>query len=127
MNNPDAIIADFHNQTELASVPAPTMEQASSKYIDFNQIDSIRKRMLLSVDSLATLFGITRVTYYNWMSGVKPRKPKQLQVRKVMRNLATAVAVHNWPTEEAFQVRQPERLKMLQELLASLDKEPEQQ
>lgn len=94
------------------------------KAIDFEKIEAVRKHMLLTVNSLVTIFGTTRVSYYNWLKGGKMRKATADHIRKVTRKLLTVMTQHGWPYDLVFVASQPERLKMLQDLIENLDKEP---
>lgn len=102
---------------------APTQEQ-SSKQFDFAKVDALRKHMLLTVESMVTLLGTSRVSYYNWLKRGIKRKKSVEHTRKVVRSLLTVVSQHNWPNDAVFVANQEQRLKMLQDLLENLDKEP---
>lgn len=92
------------------------------KSVEIDKIEALRKHMLLTVDSMVKLYGITRVTYYNWLRGKAMRKSMAEQVRKVTRQLVTCVSKYNWPYDAVFVANQAERLKMLQDLVETLDK-----
>lgn len=112
--------------TEVAEAPAPTTGQA--KALDFNKIDALKKHMLLTTDALCVLLGCSRVSYYGWLlHGVKPRPKMAERIRKVVRELVTAVSQHNWPSPKVFVASPAERLILLQELLKEIDKSTEQQ
>lgn len=89
----------------------------AAKALDFKQIEALRRRMLFTVESMAILYGVTRVTYYNWLKGAKVRRPEQ--VRKVTRGLLACVSDYNWPTTDVLYAKQSERLALAQSLLAS--------
>lgn len=101
---------------------APT--QGQSKTLDFTKIEDLRKYSGLTVNSLVSLFGVSRVTYYSWLksASAKPRKTTEGKIRKVVRGLLSLVAANKWPTQEVFLASQTERLEMLREALESLDK-----
>ena len=102
---------------------APTQEQ-TSKQFDFAKVDALRKHMLLTVESMVVLLNTSRVSYYNWMkSGIKRKKTIE-HVRKQVRTLLTIMNKHNWPNEAVFVANQEQRLKMLQELIETLDNQP---
>lgn len=94
------------------------------KTLDFAKVDALRAHMLLTVDSMVQILGVSRVSYYNWLKGGKMRKPMQDKIRRATRALLTVVSNHNWPNEVTFVAKQPQRLQMLKELLETLDKEP---
>lgn len=89
----------------------------TAKAPDLKQIDTLRRQMLLSVDSMATLYGVTRVTYYNWLKGGKIRNPEH--VRKITRGLVACVTDYNWPTTSVLFASQAERLALAKSLLTS--------
>ncbi len=113
------------NNEEVTVEPAhENMEQADHKPIDFNKIDALRKHMLLTVDSIVKLYGVTRVSYYGWLKGGGMHKTTAAKIRRITRKLVACVSMHNWPNPAVFQASQSERLKMLEELLSSLDNQP---
>lgn len=93
-----------------------------AKPIEMEKIEALRKHMLLTVDSIAKVYGITRVSYYNWLSGrAKMRKPMAERLRKVTRQLVTIVSTQNWPYDAVYVANQAERLKMLQDHIATME------
>ncbi len=96
----------------------------SNEPFDFAKVDALRRHMLLTVESMVTVLGTTRVSYYNWLKGGIKRKKTTEHVRKIVRSLVACVSQHNWPYDAVYVASQPERLKMLQDLLITLDKEP---
>lgn len=98
---------------EPVSTPVLTV-----KAIDFKQIEGLRRQMLFTVESMAKLYGVTRMTYYNWLKGTKVRRPDQ--VRKITRGLLALVTEYNWPTPDVLYAAQPARLELAQKLLASI-------
>lgn len=109
------------NETNVAT--APEQEQ-SAKQFDFAKVDALRKHMLLTVESMVILLNTTRVSYYNWLKNGIKRKKNLEHVRKVVRSLVALVSEDKWPNPVVFVANQAERLKMLQDLLIELDKEP---
>lgn len=108
---------------DVQKLTAPAKEQ--SRAIDMDKIEALRKYMLLTIDSLVKLYGVSRVSYYNWLRGKTIRAATASRVRRVTRHLATCVAQHGWPNEMAFVASQSERLKMLEDLIATLDNSTE--
>lgn len=104
-------------------VPVTEPVQAP-KGLDFAKVDALRRHMLLTVDSMVKLLGVSRVSYYNWVKGGKMRKPMQDHIRGVTRRLVVCVSQHNWPDDAVYVANQKQRLEMLQNLLETLDKEP---
>lgn len=97
-----------------------------SNALDFAKVDALRAHMLLTVDSMTTLLGVSRVSYYNWLKGAKMRDTTQAKIRKVTRSLVALVSNQTWPNDAVFVAKQPERLKMLQDILKELDNQPVQ-
>jgi DNA-binding transcriptional regulator YiaG len=89
----------------------------TSKPLDFDQIDILRRRMLLTVGDIAHLFGVTRATYYAWRNGTPIRKSNDEAVRVVLRKLLSVVSVHKWPTKDVLAADQKQRREMLIALL----------
>lgn len=110
----------------MTNTVEPGAAIAAPKAIEFDKIEALRKHMLLTVNSLVTIYGTTRVSYYNWLKGAKMRKSTSDHIRKVTRKLLTVMTQHGWPNDPVFVASQPERLKMLQDILETLDKEPTQ-
>lgn len=106
---------------------APATGQLVSKPVDFAKVDALRKHMLLTVASMCTLLGTSRVSYYGWLDGVVPRDKTAKHLREMLRKLTAVITFHNWPGPVVFVANQKERLVMLQDILKELDKEPAQQ
>ncbi len=100
-----------------ASPTAVSAPALTAKAPDFKQIEALRRRMLFTVESMAKIYGVSRVTYYNWLKGTKVRRPEQ--VRKVTRGLLACVTDYNWPTTTVLYATQAERLELVQSLLTS--------
>lgn len=63
---------------------------------------------------MATLFGITRMTYYSWMRGdVVIRSRNAARVRRVLRTLVRLVKDGHWPDPEVVASTYEERVEML--------------
>lgn len=103
------------------------MSNEGSKPIDPKKIDALRRHMLLTVASICTIFGTSRVSYYGWLKGTGMRDTTAKRIRDIMRKLVSCVSHYNWPDPAVFVASQAERLIMLQDLLKNLDKEPIQQ
>lgn len=89
----------------------------TNKPLDFQQIEVIRRRMLLTVQDIAGLFGVTRATYYGWLKGKPLRKSNDEAVRTMLRRLLTVVSHHKWPSPEVRAAEQKQRRDMLVALL----------
>jgi len=49
-----------------------------TKPLDFTKVEALRKHMLLTTRDMAELLGVSRMTYYGWVSGKPMRKTNQL-------------------------------------------------
>lgn len=115
------------NNEEVGVAPAVEAEAtpaAKPRAIDFEQIDALRKHMLLTVSSMADLLGASRVSYYNWLKGGGVRDSKVKSIRKTVRLLVTAVTQHDWPNGTVFVADQQSRLQMIKELIKNIDDAP---
>jgi hypothetical protein len=79
--------------------------------------------MLLTVTNMATLFGVSRMTYYGWVSGKSIRKSNELAVRRVLKQLLSIIADEKWPTDEVVKASQTHRMQMLKERLDASHKQ----
>lgn len=80
--------------------------------IDISAVERLRQHMKLSQSDMATLFEVTRVTYYNWTRG-KPVRPANAQrVRVVVRKLV-AIVREGWPAPEVVTLPPKERIRRL--------------
>jgi len=89
--------------------------------LDFARVDALRRRMLLTVDELCQLFGVSRVTYYAWRKGTPPRARTEARVKAVLRKLFWCMTERGWPSEEVLVADQPQRFQMLLELLKEFE------
>lgn len=85
--------------------------------LDFSKVETLRKHMLLSTSDMATLFGVSRMTYYGWTRGKKLRVKNDATVRRVLKQLLWVMTEHNWPTPEVIVADQKVRLQHLQQLI----------
>lgn len=91
------------------------------KELDFEKVERLRKHMRISIEAMTQLLGVSRVTYYAWMRGARPRSEREDKVRKRLRRLAWAVTEKNWPTIEALRAKPKDRYIMLLNLLNSFE------
>lgn len=90
----------------------------------FENIERVRKSMLITMAQLAELIGVTRATYYNWVQGKPVKHVNKVKLKAVMNSLVSLAVIHNWPTQEALQASRKERFELLKTLLKNLDSEP---
>lgn len=71
------------------------------KPLDFAQVEVLRKHLLISVATMAGVMGVSRMTYYKWVTGqaaIRPRK--EVLVRAQIIKLLSLITDHEWPTPE---------------------------
>ena len=85
--------------------------------IDFTKVEALRKHMLLTVQDICDLFGVTRATYYIWLRGKPIRKTNDAVVRAVLKRLLAVMTQHSWPMPEVIASDQKQRKERLHQLL----------
>ena len=96
------------------------MTQPTSKTnkVNFGQIDSLRRHMLLTVSDMAKVLGISRETYYTWLSGEGyPRPKREVYVKKRVRQLLYLLTEKEWPRPDVIAAAPRERLGKLLEVI----------
>jgi DNA-binding XRE family transcriptional regulator len=84
---------------------------------DFGRVEQLRKYMLLSMEDMSVLLGVSRMTYYHWTRG-RPLRQRNLDtVRVVVRKLLNAASQRKWPTPEAKAADPKGRREILVDLL----------
>lgn len=69
--------------------------------IDFQKVDSLRKSLGLNKKSMATILGVSRVTYHHWLAGnSNPRGKTYESLRGRLRKLLGIVRQEGWPPPE---------------------------
>lgn len=92
-----------------------------SKPLDFTKVESLRQHMLLRKEDMASLLGVSRVTYYAWVGGKPLRKSNEANTRAVLKKLLAVVTEHGWPTPTIRSMQQKHRLTALNELLSAYE------
>lgn len=85
--------------------------------LDFTKVEALRKHMLLTVQDMAKLLGVTRMTYYGWIEGKTPRRKNDEKVRHVLKQLLGLMTEHDWPTPDVISATQEQRVAKLYKLL----------
>ena len=85
--------------------------------LDFTKVEALRKHMLLTVQDISDLFGVTRATYYGWLRGKPIRKSNDATVRVMLKRLLAVMTEHSWPMPEVIAADQKQRKERLQQLL----------
>jgi len=85
--------------------------------IDFTKVEALRRHMLLTVQDMADLFGVTRATYYGWLRGKPIRKSNDEAIRSMLKRLLAVMTEHSWPMPEVIAADQKQRKERLQQIL----------
>jgi DNA-binding XRE family transcriptional regulator len=85
--------------------------------LDFAKVEALRKHMLLTTTDMASMLGVSRMTYYGWVRGKPVRKTNDEYVRLMLRKFLAVMTDHNWPTPEVIAMEQPQRKQRLSEML----------
>ena len=85
--------------------------------LDFTKVEALRKHMLLTTDNMASLFGVSRMTYYGWVRGKVLRKSNETTVKAVLKRLLNIMVEDKWPTPDVIAMEQPQRKECLDGLL----------
>jgi len=88
--------------------------------LDFTKVEALRKHMLLTTIDMASLLGVSRMTYYGWVRGKPIRKSNDEYVRLMLKKLLSVMTEHQWPTPEVIAMEQPQRKQRLVEILDTL-------
>lgn len=87
--------------------------------IDFSKVEALRKHMLLTQANMASLLGVSRVAYHQWVTkgSVRLRTKNDHAIRKLLKQLLVVMTEHKWPMPEVVAADQPQRYARLVELL----------
>jgi len=85
--------------------------------IDFIKVEALRTHMLLTIQDMSDLFGVTRATYYGWLRGKPIRKSNDEAVRVMLKRLLGVMTEHAWPMPEVIAADQKQRKERLQQIL----------
>lgn len=85
--------------------------------IDFVKVEALRKHMLLTTSDIASLLGVSRMTYYGWVKGQSLRPANDEFVRKMLRRLLAVMRDHGWPMPEVIASTQKQRKERLVAIL----------
>lgn len=86
--------------------------------VDFEKVEVLRKRMLITKSQMADLLGVTRQTYYNWTGRpVSLRTKNHGHVRDRLRDLLNLIADDTWSLPEVVELSSEERFEKLKGLL----------
>lgn len=84
--------------------------------LDFSKVESLRQHMLLRGEDMASLFQVSRMTYYSWVTGKSGiRKRNEARVKRVLKKLVRAVKDNDWPNPEAVAASPEQRKQLIKE------------
>jgi DNA-binding transcriptional regulator YiaG len=87
------------------------------KPLDFRKVEALRRHMLLTTSDMAELLGVSRMTYYGWVSGRPPRKANDERVRVMLKRLLAVMTDHGWPMPEVIASEPKQRKHRLLQIL----------
>ena len=85
--------------------------------LDFVKVEALRKHMMLTTNDMASLFGVSRMTYYGWVRGKVLRKTNDETVRIVLKQLLSIMVEDKWPTPDVIAMEQKQRKERLDECM----------
>ncbi len=85
--------------------------------LDFTKVEVLRKHMRMTTSDMASLFGVSRMTYYGCVRGKELRKSNDATVRVLLKRLLNIMVEEKWPTPDVIAMEQPQRKERLDELL----------
>lgn len=91
--------------------------------LDFDKIELLRKHMMLTIENMCTLFGVTRMTYYGWLKGKPPRPTNDLKIRRVLKQLLHVMTEHSWPYPDVIAMDRKARFAELLALITPQETE----
>lgn len=94
--------------------------------VDFSLVEQLRERALLRKKDMATLFGVSSLSYINWIKGKPIRRTKAARVSRVLSELVQIIQEHNWPDPATARLTGPKRFARLVELMPKQPKESEE-
>lgn len=86
--------------------------------VNFALVEQLRERALLRKKDMAQLFGVTQLTYQNWVAGKSIRKSKEAKVSAVLSQLVQLIQLHNWPDPTTARLTGAKRFATLKALLS---------
>lgn len=87
------------------------------KAIDFSKVEALRRHMLMTHVHMAQVFGVSRMTYHNWLRGKPVSKQREDVVKRTIRKLISIMHEHGWPTDDTVRLPSADRHARLLALL----------
>lgn len=84
----------------------------------FVKVESLRKHMMLNISQMSELLGVSRMSYYGWVSGKSMSKRSEKKVKTTVKKLLKIMQDHDWPNVNVITMESSERFNHLKQLLA---------
>jgi len=85
--------------------------------LNFDNIEALRKHMILTTTQIAKLLTVSRVTYSGWIKGKPIRKGNDSKVRVILRKMMKIMTEHEWPSPDVIAMPSAQRFDTLVELM----------
>jgi len=84
--------------------------------LNFKDIDRFREERLgIGPNDMAKVLGVSRMTYWRWVGGVKPQSKQLAKARERIVKLLDYVRVSQWPDQQVKELSKSQRAKKLLE------------
>lgn len=104
----------------MQMMPKPDDGQVST--FDPARLEVLRERLMIDKTAMAKILGVSRITYYDWVTKGSPmRKSNLFYVRSTLRKLVAVMRDNNWPDEATAKLSNHRRKLKLLELLEEYD------
>ena len=87
------------------------------KPLDFSKVESLRKHMLLTITDMASVVGVSRMTYHSWKKGATIRRDNDNKLRDTLRKLLLIMQDKGWPSPDVIVLDPKDRKKQLVDYL----------
>lgn len=91
--------------------------------IDINKIEALRTAMMLTNTQMASVLGVSRITYYNWRNGASISRESEYAAKAAIRKLAGLYVSGTWSTPDIRVMTGKKRFEYLQSLLVEPSEE----
>ena len=89
----------------------------SNPTLDFEKVELVRERMVLTIQDMCKLLEVSRLTYYRWVNGGSIRERNEKKVKDILRQLLPILKDGTWPPDGAQHWTSEQRLDALLETL----------
>ncbi len=81
--------------------------------LDFSKVESLRKHMMLTITDMASVVGVSRMTYHSWKKGATIRRHNDNKLRDTLRKLLLVMQDKGWPSPDVIVLEPKDRKKRL--------------